>query len=174
MHAATRTLGAMAATAAVVFVLDCDKLDGAAKPAPPATLDGGKDGGWKDWRRASWRKDAGLGSGSGSGPDVGSGSGSGSSSGVGAVTLVCPPVAPPPRSFSRSWPSMAAPSPSPPPPAALKGAGHAAVADLSPTPAVAPPVTPAAASAHPGAKNRCDPPYFYDGAGNRVFIEECL
>jgi serine/threonine protein kinase len=102
---------------------------------------------------------------------------------AGAVTLrtqVAPPP-PPPAAVVAPAPS---PSPSPEPvPVPVPATAPPAVSTeptLPKAPAPRPPLpTPlplprASDSSAPKSAPRCDPPYFFDGQGNRVFKKECL
>jgi serine/threonine-protein kinase len=78
-----------------------------------------------------------------------------------AAVVEAPPSslpAPPPDPASSSAPAVQ--------PAPASASSHPS---RTPSPVRPPPVAPA-----PSAKARCNPPYYYDGLGNRVFKRECL
>jgi serine/threonine-protein kinase len=79
-------------------------------------------------------------------------------------------------------PVVAEPAPPPPPPSASASTPPSTTAEpVATAPATGAPSIPSAtaaprhgASPRPVVKGRCDPPYYYDGQGNRVFKKECL
>jgi serine/threonine-protein kinase len=78
-----------------------------------------------------------------------------------ALTMGGDPPSPPPRA---SAPTKSGDTPNSP--EGATSAGSAPSASAGPAKAKA--------AAVPKARPRCDPPYFYDAKGNRVFKEECL
>jgi len=95
-------------------------------------------------------------------------SGSGSGSGPGCLTLAAIPVA----SSSASKPFVRWPLPPPAVPTPQAPGPARKVAATAPPVVHLPPE--AAPTSLALARPRCDPPYYYDATGSRVFKQDCL